>query len=133
MDIKLKLDTKKYVSLPEILVAGQKAVIAFESKEYEFGILCVIVDNGVMSETFVLENDYTIDITKFIDRGCKLDIAIEHIIKGRTVKRWRIEPIVVREIDPDIEPIPQIVDFERRLARMENIIIEFNQKLNDSL
>ena len=133
MEAKIVLDTRKYARLPETLIAGQNVVIALESSIYELGLLGVAISNGSRCDTLVLEGDNTIDLSPYLDHACKIEIKVELIIKGHTVKQWQLEPIVVREVDTDFEIIPQIVDYERRLKRMEDIIIEFNQKLNDSL
>jgi hypothetical protein len=133
MEAKIVLDTRKYARLPETLIAGQNVVIALESSIYDLGLLGVTISNGAVRDTLVLEGDNKIDISPYLDHACRVDIMVELIIEGHTVKKWVLEPIVVREVDQDFEVIPQIVDYERRLARMEDIIIEFNQKLNDSL
>ena len=133
MEAKIVLDSRKFARLPETLIAGQNVVIALESSIYELGLLGVAITNGSRSDTLVLEGDNKLDISPYLDHACRIDIMVELIIKGHTVKKWVLEPIVVREVDQDFEVIPQIVDYERRLARMEDIIIEFNKKLNDSL
>jgi hypothetical protein len=133
MEAKIVLDTRKYARLPETLIAGQNVVIALESSIYDLGLLGVAITNGHRTDTFVLEGDNKLDISPYLDRACKVEIMVELIIKGHTVKKWVLEPIVVREVDQEFEVIPLIVDFERRLERMEDIIIEFNKKLNDSL
>lgn len=133
MEAKIVLDSRKFARLPETLIAGQNVVIALESSIYELGLLGVTISNGAVRDTLVLEGDNKIDLSPYLDRACKIDIKVELIVKGHTVKKWVLEPIVVREIDQEVELIPQIVDYERRLSRMEAIIIEFNKRLNDSL
>lgn len=133
MEVKLLLATKKLVRLPETLVAGQNIVIALESSIYDLGMLGVAITNGTRTETRVLEGENRIDISSFCDRACKIDIKVELIIKGRVAKEWRLEPIVVREIDGEFEPIPQIADFERRISRMEGVIVEFSDTLKNLL
>jgi hypothetical protein len=133
MEAKIVLDTRKYARLPETLIAGQNVVIALESSIYDLGLLGVTISNGAVRDTLVLEGDNKIDLSPYLTHACKVEIMVELIIKGHTVKKWVLEPIVVREVDQEFEVIPLIVDFERRLNRMEDIIIEFNKKLNDSL
>jgi hypothetical protein len=133
MEANIVLDSRKHVRLPETLIAGQNVIIALESSIYELGLLAVTINNGHKCDTIVLEGDNKLDISPYLDRACKVKIMAELIIKGHTVKKWVLEPIVVREVDQEFESIPLIVDFERRLERMENIVLEFNKKLNESL
>lgn len=133
MELKIVLDSRKLVKIPETLVAGQKVVVAFESSIYALGLLAVVVTNGVKTKPFVLEGDNTLDITEFCENGGRVDIKAELIVNGHTVKEWRLEPLVIREIDTIFEPISQIDDFADRLSRMENIIVEFNKKINESM
>ena len=133
METKIVLDARRFVRIPDTLVAGQTMILSFESSIYELGMLGVSITNGVKKGTLVLEGDNKVDITEYLDRAGKVDITVELIAKGVVVKKWQLDSIVVREVEQDLEIVPMVVDFEKRLARMEDIIIEFNQKLNDSL
>ncbi len=131
MEIKLVLDGKKLIRLPDTIISGEKVVVAFESAVYGLGKLGVTVSNGKKVKTYVLEDDFTLDITEFCDRACRVDIKAELIVQYKTVKEWVIEPIVVRELDKGFEVIPEIQEMRNRLVRMEKILIEFNNKLKE--
>lgn len=134
MEIKLLLEPKKLIRINDAVIAGERCVIAFDSKIYELGKLGVtLITKGREKHTFLLEGTNILDITDFCKQAGRIDIVVELIMRGRTIKSWECEPIIVRELNGEFELIPEIVAMRRELALMKQVLKEFNQKINETI
>jgi hypothetical protein len=132
MEIKLALEMDRIVRIPGVTVAGEKNVITFESSSYSLHKLEVVVSNGEKQKTYTVKNK-AIDITDLCHKACVIEFAISLIVKGKTVKTWDVEPLVVREVDGTFKLLPEIIALRENMARLEKVVIELNNKINDSL
>lgn len=133
MEFKLALDARKFVRIPDVLIAGEKNVIVLESNLYKLGTLGVVIKNEHKEVSYVLENKQLIDITEFCQNACKIEIKVELIMSGRTVKIWYLEPLVVREIDKSFELIPELIDMRNEIATMRKVIAQFNARIKETM
>jgi hypothetical protein len=132
MEIKLSLEMDRIVRIPGVTVAGKKNVITFESSAYSLDKLEVIVSNGEKQKTYNVKNK-AIDITELCHKACVIEFAIALIVKGKKVKTWDVEPLVVREVDGTFKLLPEITAIREDMARLQRVIIELNNKINDSV
>ena len=133
MEFKLALDARKFVRIPDVLIAGEKNVIVLESNLYKLGTLGVVIKNEHKEVSYVLENEQLIDITKFCQNACKIEIKVELIMSGRTVKIWYLEPLIVREIDKGFELIPELIDMRNEIATMRKVIAQLNTRIKETM
>ena len=133
MEFKLALNEKKFVRIPDVLIAGEKNVIVLESNLYKLGTLGVVIKNEHKEDSYVLENRQLIDITEFCKKACKIEIKVELIMSGRTVKIWYLEPLIVREIDKGFELIPELVAMRNDIATMKKGISQLNTRIKETM
>lgn len=133
MEFKLALDVKKFVRIPDVLIAGEKNVIVLESNLYKLGTLAIVIKNEHKEDSYVLENKQQIDITEFCKKACKIEIKVELIMSGRTVKIWYLEPLIVREIDKGFELIPELVAMRNDIATMKKVIAQLNTRIKETM
>lgn len=132
MEIKLALERDRIVRIQGVTIAGEKNVITFESSAYSLDKLEVIASNGEKQKTYTVKNK-AIDITDLCDKACVIEFAIALIVKGKAVKTWEVEPLVVREVDGTFKMLPEITALREDMALLKRIVIELNRKINDSL
>ena len=132
MEIKLSLEKDRIVRIQGVTIAGEKNVITFESGDYSLDKLEVIASNGEKQKTYTVTNK-AIDITDLCHKACVIEFAIALIVKGKAVKTWDVEPLVVREVDGIFKMLPEITALREDVTLLKKIVIELNNKINDSL
>ena len=132
MEIRLALERDRIVRIPGVTIAGEKNVITFESSAYNLDKLEVIASNGEKQKTYTVKNK-AIDITELCQKACTIDFAVALIGHGKVVMTWDVEPLVVREVDGTFKLLPEITALREEMALLKRIVIELNNKINDSL
>lgn len=132
MKIKLALERNKIVRIQGVTIAGEKNVITFESSAYNLDKLEVTVSNGEKQKRYTVKNK-AIDITDLCQKACVIEFTVALIGNGKVVKTWDVEPLVVREVDGTFNLLPEITALREDMALLKRIVIELNNKINDSL
>ena len=132
MEIRLALEKDRIVRIQGVTIAGESNVITFESNAYRLDKLEVIASNGDKQKTYTVTNK-AIDITDLCGKACVIEFAIALIAKGRAIKTWDVEPLVVREVDGTFNLLPEIAAIREDVALLKSIAIELNNKINDTL
>lgn len=132
MEHKVTLGENKFVRIPNRFTAGEKNVLAFESSTYTLDGLNVIITDGKVTKRFLLEGT-KLDITEYCKQACVVEINVDLIYLGKIAKTWKLEPLVVMEIEDVFEVIPEIVLMRQEIATMKQIIKELNTKINETM
>ena len=132
MEHKVTLGTNKFVRIEDVILTGEKTVLAFESSEYPLGELQATITDGTFAKQYALDNA-KFDITEHCKKACVLEIKIALILDGAVAKAWHLEPFVVRENGGEYVLIPEIALLRREIRTMKKIIKELNSKINDTM
>lgn len=132
MERRVTLGAHKFVRIDEVILAGEKTVLAFESGEYSLGELQATITDGTFAKRHALQ-DARFDITEYCKKACVLEVKVDLILKGTVAKTWLLEPFVVRENGGEYVLIPEIALLRKEIRRMKKIIKELNSKINDTM
>jgi hypothetical protein len=99
------------IMLPEDLRA------VFKSTSYKLSELVVNVRNGKKVDQ-VKVKDGILDLTPFLFGGL-LEMEAALIVRGKTVKKWSVTPIILNETDKGFEVFDIITDLLNRVADLE--------------
>ena len=135
MEYKIYLDANRLARLPETIIIEKEhkkeTILLFASSTYDLGRLGVTITNGYNARSILLDEP-KLDISEFCEKACVIDINIQLITRGKTIKTWELEPITVRELDGRIEAIPEIAlireEMEKRLSAIEDKINQYESE-----
>ena len=123
----LTLTASTYVRAGEALLLPDKLEIAFESPTYRLGTLLVKVENDEQGKQYKLSDNTPVDITAFAQKAGEVRISVALVIRGETVKKWSVEPIIVREVEQTYELVPEIEQMKRENAEMQAQLAEMRK------
>jgi hypothetical protein len=132
MEHKITLGASKFVGMQEQFNAKEQVILVFESSEYELDELRVTITDGASTYLHTLTGA-RFDITDYCAKEGILEIAVDLVKKGSVVKRWLIEPFVVRENGGTYELIPEIALLRNEIRTMKQIIKELNSKIYETM
>lgn len=132
MEHKITLGASKFVGMQEQFNAKEQVILVFESSEYELDELRVTITDGASTYLHTLTGA-RFDITDYCTKEGILEIAADLVKKGSVVKRWLIEPFVVRENGGTYELIPEIALLRNEIRTMKQIIKELNSKIYETM
>lgn len=109
--------------------------VTFTSQALQLNTLLVTIVNGTKKNTYKLGSENrTIDLLPFLFEGA-IQIDVDLISNGTRVHHWRVEDIIVRQIDNHTEIIPQIEllkqEMKKELDLLKSAIRELNKKLEE--
>lgn len=125
----LTLTASTYVRVGEPIILPDTVEIEFESPTYRhnLGVLHVKVSNGVQGKTYKLSERVPLDITEYCTHAGVVEISVALVIRGETVKKWSVEPIIVREVEQTYELVPEIEQMKRENAEMQAQLAEMRK------
>lgn len=85
--------------------------------------------NGKEKRTYKIENNHFILPNKFLLPG-KIEITIDLVCNKQIIKRFKIEDLIIKELDKQIECIPQIEDLEEQVLEARKEIGQIKNQLN---
>lgn len=132
MEQKVTLGENDFVYIDEVILAGEKTVLAFESSEYSLGELQATITDGTFAKRHALQ-DARFDITEYCKKACVLEVKVGLLLKGTVAKTWTLEPLVVRENGGEYVLIPEIALLRREIRTMKKTIKELNSKIKDTM
>lgn len=97
--------------------------LAFTSPIYPIDSLIITARHGDRVKNYRPVNG-VVDITELCDRAGLVEIVATLEARGVAAKTWQIAPLVVKEIDGKFEPIPYIVELEKRVTTLEKALVE---------
>lgn len=130
--MEIKLEKSRFVKIPEMFFEGDKLELKFKSSLYTLSKLYAVATNGSTTKRGELK-DNTLDISDLCRKACVVDINVYLISRSKTVKEWRLEPLVVRGLNDVFKPIPETVHMREELTTMKKALKEMNTKINDTL
>lgn len=132
MECKVLLGANRFVGIKDRFIAGDETILAFGSSEYDLDELHVTVTDGASAKRYTVRNA-RFDISEYCKKAGVLEIGVDLVRGGMIVKKWVLEPFVVRENGGVYELIPEIALLRKEIRTMKKIIKELNSKINDTM
>lgn len=122
------------------LNARLESVIRLEVSETVVPDDILVTVNGGAGKHFILRvssptgsKDFNADKEVNISEMCRKTGTVQMTVLGYDggvlFRKWRVEPLILRESDESIEAIPQVTEMEERLAQAEQTVITLKQAL----
>lgn len=139
MKIKIRLEQSlgRLINKSPFLLADEPMTLEFES-DVVLADCFVEMRNGDDKIKLYEHNLREIAIPRALKKAGELFVVIGVVVKGTVVKRWSVEPIILKEIDLGFEAyagIAAIVNnyeaIKQQLAEQQTTIAELRQEVSD--
>lgn len=125
MNIELSANTLVGTEIKQILLPENSLKLKFNSNLYRLSTLLVSARNGNKEIKKKLEKPFEIDLTELLFPG-RIECEISLIEKCEAVKTWRMQDVIVKEINHKYEPIPEIEELKGAVKEIVKILKENN-------
>lgn len=137
MRLNIPLKQGTFIKLPEVIYAHEERVeLSFSSDIYDLKALSVVATNGKRELKKVLRGE-AMDITELCTVG-ELNLTVALMNADTAVKRWRLEPIIIKEADDEMLLIPaveamrgELTDLRGELETTKEALKELYTIIND--
>ena len=121
-------------ALDEPVILTDTLTVRISSGYYQIDTLLISVKNGEKSGKFkVHKDDKLIDLKEFLFAG-KIEMTVAMLVAGEPVKKWSVEPIIIKDTGINAEAIPEIEELKAELARTKKALAELTASIhNDTL
>ena len=120
--------------LDEPVILPDTLAVRISSGCYHIDTLIISVKNGEKTGKFKIhKDDKLIDLKEFLFAG-KIEMTVAMLVAGEPVKRWSIEPIIIKDAGIETEAVPEIEELKAELARTKKALAELTASIqNDTL
>ena len=125
MTIKVNLTRQKYLKIEprELLLPEKEVKVIFTSDVYQLGTLLLTVSNEEEKRRYKT-NGEAVDITDLCNKAGRIEMEISKMVGGDSVKSWRTEPLLLRELEHGLEAIPEIEAVKEELNMLKAAVKE---------
>lgn len=125
MTININLTSRSLAKIDErkIILPENEVFIHFTSSLYSLGTLVVTVKNSEFKKQYKTTGE-PIDISVLCTRAGTVEIEVSMVINCEPVKTWRIEPLILCEINHKFEAIPEIEQLKLEINNVKAAIKE---------
>lgn len=135
MQATLNLTAQKVLRLlDEPVILPDTLTVNISSGYYQIDTLLISVKNGEKAGKFkVHKDDKLIDLKEFLFAG-KIEMTVAMLVAGESVKKWSVEPIIIKDAGIETEAVPEIEELKAELARTKKALAELTASVqNDTL
>ena len=135
MEATLNLTAQRVLRvLDEPVILPDTLTVRISSGCYHIDTLIISVKNGEKTGKFKIhKDDKLIDLKEFLFAG-KIEMTVAMLVAGEPVKRWSIEPIIIKDAGIETEAVPEIEELKAELARTKKALAELTASIqNDTL
>jgi len=127
--IKLFYNIGTYIDCSKIISVGEHIEFTLDYERPPGSKLLFCASNGSITKKGVIENNkFTLE-ADFVKLG-KLSLKIEVEFLGNIVKSFKVEDLIVQELNEQIEVIPQIVDMENKIKDLTDKVDILTKRLD---
>lgn len=126
MKITLECNASSFVPLSVSAGEGDEVQIEIVSSYELKKSGRVIVKNNEKTARYII-GENSIDISSFCEKSGKVEIEVVNTVDGEIVRRWTVEPLLVKNINGEFRPIPQITAMEAEIALLKSAIKEITK------
>ncbi len=95
------------------------------------GEFYLIVENNGTTQSHELLRDGAVTIEN-LSAGV-LNAEIKHYLKGELIKTYKVEPLILKEVDATLSATPEIADLERVSAELRNTVAEQKRVFDEQI
>ena len=106
-----------------VILPEEEVILSFTSAIYSLGELLISVKKDNVVKKYKTK-DKLVDISEFCTSAGCVDIEVSLMVGSDAVKDWRVEPLLIKEINHSFAPIPEIEQMREELATMKSAIKE---------
>ena len=135
MEATLNLTAQRVIRLlDEPVILPDTLTVRISSGYYHIDALIISVKNGEKTGKFkVHKDDKLIDLKEFLFAG-KIEMMVAMLVSGEPVKKWSVEPIIIKDAGIEAEAVPEIEEVKAELARTKKALAELTASVqNDTL
>ena len=120
--------------LNEPVILPDTLTVRISSGCYQIDTLLISVKNGEKTGKFKLhKDDKLIDLKEFLFAG-KIEMTVAMLVAGEPVKKWSVEPIIIKDAGIETEAVPEIEELKAELAKTKKALAELTASIqNDTL
>lgn len=127
-EINLYQNFGKYVDGNIYPLTDENLIIKVNHSKIDGEQMFFIMKNDKESKKGIILNDEFIINRDFLRIG-KLSIKIEIVILGNVVKTYKVEDLIIKEINGEIKSIPEIDNMRIEINDMRERLIETNKNV----
>ena len=135
MEATLNLTAQRVIRpIDEPVILPDTLTVRILSGCYHIDTLIISVKNGEKTGKFkVHKDDKFIDLKEFLFAG-KIEMTVAMLVSGEPVKKWSVEPIIIKDAGIEAEAVPEIEEVKAELARTKKALAELTASIhNDTL
>lgn len=114
----------RYDDVSPFIIADNKLEIKTELPELSGEFFLIAENNGKIHKRF-LQRGKSITLEK-LDAG-ELTAEVKHYVKGVLVKTYKIEPLILREVDGNLNGTPEITALRQETSALREILANEKQ------
>ena len=133
MEATLNLTAQKVIrALDEPVILPDTLTVRISSGCYHIDTLIISVKNGKKAGKFKVHTDDTlIDLKEFLCAG-KIEMTVAMLVAGEPVKKWSVEPIIIKDAGIEAEAVPEIEEVKAELARTKKALAELTASIQNN-
>ncbi len=128
-EIKLIYNIGKYVEGAKYIDIGENLEFILNYEKPVGSKLYFCASNGSLVKKGLIENNIFVLNCNFIKLG-KLDIKIEVEFLGNIIKTFTVEPLIIQKLEEQIQTIPEILELENNINKLNKKVEELNNRLD---
>ena len=114
-NLQANIDLKEPVILPE-----NELKIICNSDIYNISTLLLYAKNGEKEIKVKFKPSREVDLSELLFPGI-IEIEISMLVKSEVVKTWRVQDIIVKDIHPQYEIIPEIAEIKEAMKEVYEV------------
>jgi len=115
--IKLKSNgVGRYDDVSPFLVTDNKLEIKAELPNYN-GEFYLVTENNGRTEKRLLPRDGTVTLESLT--AGELNAVVKHYLKGALIREYKVEPLLLKEVDGNLSALPELAELTDRLTELE--------------
>lgn len=113
----------------DVLKESENLVVVFDYEIPEKTSLFVTISNGMDTIQGSVKNSEIIINNSFLKAG-NLKFKVDLLLKGQVIKEYKVEDLIVKEIDGEIKVIPQIEEMKQCIEDTKKMLEENLSDIN---
>ena len=124
MNICIELNARNPARVSEVILLPEDEVkLSFSSGVYVLDNLVISCKKGNNTKKYKTTGA-AIDLSDLCTSAGRIDIEVSLVVGAEVVKEWRVEPLLIKEIDHSFVPIPEFEHMREEIATMKGAIRE---------
>ena len=123
--IKLRCGVGRYDDVSPFILVDGKLELKIELPQLK-GDYYLITDNGKQNK-ILLPVDGKVTLENLTEG--ELNMSVKHYFKGELIREYKIEPLVLKNIDGNISADPEIIELKKELSELKKEFVQYKQSI----